>query len=133
LYYPQDPEEKLTPKAIKRRQTQLADKLAQHRDQIAQRSLESYSNKPLAPLWQWVMLFDQEEAEHLASLSDFDYYNSDYWREFTQHYQQQKGANCPLCGAQAPLFLHNPHRQYRGQEYFFPKAVTCRCQQSIDP
>jgi len=130
LYY-QGNQDK-TPSLIQRRQQQLVEQLSQYRNQIAQRSLEGYGNKPLAPLWQWVMLFDQEEADHLASLSDSDYYDSDYWREFSQYYQRQHGDRCPLCGAQGPLFLHNPHREYRGQEFFFPQIVTYRCQQCAD-
>ncbi|MEB3160803.1 MAG: hypothetical protein VKL20_05035 [Synechocystis sp.] len=130
LYY-QGNQDK-TPSLIQRRQKQLVQQLSQRRNQIAQRSLQGYSNQPLAPLWQWVMLFDQEEADHLVSLGDSDYYDSDYWREFTQYYQQQHGDRCPFCGAQSPLFLHNPHRQYRGQEFFFPQIVTCRCQQCAD-
>lgn len=133
LYYPQDPGERKTPSALKHRQTMLAQKLADYRNQIAQRSLEGYGNRPLAPLWQWIMLFDQEEADHLASLSDSDYYASDYWREFTQYFRQLHGDRCPFCGAQGPLFLHNPHREYRGQEFFLPQVVTCRCQPSVDP
>ena len=130
LYYPYDPKERKTPPALKTRQARLVNQLAHHRQQIARRSLEGYGHQPLAPLWQWVMLFDQEEAEHLASLSDSDYYASDYWREFSQFYSQQNGDRCPFCGAQSPLFLHNPRRQYRGQEYFFPETVSCRCQPS---
>jgi len=129
LYYPQDPKERKPPPALKTRQARLAAQLAHHRQQIARRSLEGYGNQPLAPLWQWVMLFDQEEAEHLASLSDSDYYASDYWREFSQYYQQQHGDRCPFCGAQGLLFPHNPHREYHGQEFFLPQIVTCRCQQ----
>lgn len=132
LYYPQDPKELKTPGALKNRQARLVMELANCRQQIARRSLEGYSNQPLAPLWQWLMLFDQEEAEHLASLSDSDYYSSDYWREFSQYYQQQHGDQCPFCGAQGPLFLHNPYREYHGQEFFIPQVVTCRCQQCTD-
>lgn len=132
LYYPNDPKELKTPTALKNRQIQLAKQLTNCRNQIARRSLEGYGNKPLQPLWQWLMLFDQEEAEHLASLSDSDYYASDYWREFSQSFRQQHDDLCPFCGAQGPLFLHNPHRQYRGQEIFFPQVVTCRCPQCVD-
>jgi hypothetical protein len=130
LYYPYDPKERKTPPALKTRQAWLVNQLTHHRQQIAHRSLEGYGHQPLAPLWQWVMLFDQEEADHLASLSDSDYYASDYWREFSQFHSQQNGDRCPFCGAQGSLFLHNPRRQYRGQEYFFPEIVSCRCQPS---
>jgi hypothetical protein len=131
LYY-DDLEENPIPYTIHYRQAMVTEKLIDYRNQIAQRSLEGYGNQPLAPLWEWVMLFDQEEAEHLASLSDSDYYASDYWREFSQYYQQQHGDRCPFCGGQGPLFLYNPHREYHGQEFFLPQVVTCRCQQCAD-
>jgi len=131
LYY-DDLEESPIPSTIHYRQSMVMQKLIDYRNQIAQRSLEGYGNQSLAPLWQWVMLFDQEEAEHLASLSDSDYYASDYWREFSQFYIQQHGDHCPFCGAQSPLFLHNPHQEYHGQEFFLPQMVTCRCQQCAD-
>ena len=131
LYY-DDLEENPIPYTIHYRQSMVMQKLIDYRNQIAQRSLEGYGNQPLAPLWRWLILFDQEEAEHLASISDADYYASDYWREFSQHYQQQHGNRCPFCGGQGPLFLHNPHREYHGQEFFLPQMVTCRCQQCAD-
>jgi len=93
LYY-DDLEENPIPSTIHYRQAMVTEKLIDYRNQIAQRSLEGYGSQPLAPLWQWLMLFDQEEAEHLASLSDSDYYASDYWREFSQHYQQQHETSC---------------------------------------
>ena len=129
LYYSQDLPEFQLSCTLKYRRNQLVAKLSEYRYQSAQRSLDGYGGQPLQPLWQWIMLFDQEEAEHLASLSDAEYYNSDYWQELSQYHRQQNGETCPHCGAQAPLIFHSPYREYRGQEYFMPQAVSCRCQQ----
>jgi len=132
IYYDKSLKEVHIPSIIKHRHTQLAKQLTDCRNQIARRSLEGYGNQPLQPLWQWLTLFDQEEAEHLAALTDSDYYASDYWREVSQYFRQQHGDRCPYCGAQGPLFLHNPYREYRGQEFFLPQSVTCRCEQCTD-
>jgi len=69
-------------------------------------------------LWQTLLMYDEREIDHLASLPDHEFRQSDYWQVFTWAQKH----NRRLQGSPMDIPLTPP--EYRGQEILFPQLLT---------
>ncbi|MEB3161380.1 MAG: hypothetical protein VKL20_07965, partial [Synechocystis sp.] len=67
---------------------------------------------------QTLLMYDEREIDHLASLPDHEFRQSDYWQVFTRSQKQ----NHRLQDSQMDIPL--TPSEYRGQEILFPQLVT---------
>jgi len=78
-------------------------------------------------LWQQLLMYDQREAEHLASLDPEEFQYTDYWQTLSKGLKKKNHYQCSQCDWIGPLHVEHQRPEYIGQEIILPQSVVLLC------
>ena len=78
-------------------------------------------------LWQQLLIYDQREADHLASLDPEEFRHTQYWKTVSHALKKKNHYQCSQCDWIGPLYVEHCHSEYRGQEILLPQSLILLC------
>jgi hypothetical protein len=78
-------------------------------------------------LWQQLLMYDQREADHLASLDPEEFRHTQYWQTVSHALKQKNYYQCSQCDWIGPLYVEHCRPEYRGQEILPPQSLVLLC------
>jgi hypothetical protein len=114
---------------IVKTQQAIARKLAATRNLIYHHACHSQPGgwREQYRLWQQLLMYDQREVDHLASLDPEEFRHTQYWQTVSKGLKQKHHYQCSQCDWIGPLYVEHCHPEYRGQEILLPQSLTLLC------
>ena len=75
-------------------------------------------------LWQTLLMYDEREIDHLASLPDDEFRQCDYWQVFTWALKKNRRLQGRPGDGSGHVDIPLSPPEFRGQEILFPQLVT---------